>query len=75
MSRSTCACAGSYRAVSPRAGCRTWSPRSSGSRTGTSARCSRRRVRSVEVDHERCVRFHSADVRGFAHVPMTARVR
>lgn len=75
MSRSTCGCAGSCRAVSPRAGCWTWSPRSSGSRTGTPAPRSRRRVRSVEVDHERCVRLHSANVRGFAHVPMTARVR
>ena len=28
-----------------------------------------RRVRSVEVDHDRCVRFYSANVRGFEHVP------
>jgi cytochrome P450 len=30
-----------------------------------------RRARSLEVDHERCVRVHSLNVRGFASVPMT----
>ncbi len=34
-----------------------------------------RRVRGVEVDHARCVRFYSANVRGFAHVPVTVEVR
>lgn len=34
-----------------------------------------RRVRSVEVDHDRCVRVHSLNVRGFASVPMTVEVR
>jgi cytochrome P450 len=34
-----------------------------------------RRVRRVEVDHGRCVRFYSSNVRGFEHVPMTAEVR
>jgi cytochrome P450 len=33
------------------------------------------RVRSVEVDHDRCVRVHSLNVRGFASVPMTVEVR
>ncbi len=28
------------------------------------------RTRSIAVDHDRCVRFYSANVRGFAHVPM-----
>jgi cytochrome P450 len=28
------------------------------------------RTAAVEVDHARCVRFYSANVRGFAHVPM-----
>ena len=34
-----------------------------------------RRVRSVEVDHDRCVRFYSANVRGFEHVPARLVVR
>jgi cytochrome P450 len=34
-----------------------------------------RRVRDVEVDHDRCVRVHSLNVRGFASVPMTVEVR
>jgi cytochrome P450 len=34
-----------------------------------------RRVHRVEVDHARCVRFYSSNVRGFEHVPMTAEVR
>jgi cytochrome P450 len=34
-----------------------------------------RRVRSVEVDHDRCVRVHSLNVRGFASVPMRVEVR
>jgi cytochrome P450 len=34
-----------------------------------------RRTRAVEVYHDRCVRFYSANVRGFAHVPMTVEVR
>jgi cytochrome P450 len=33
------------------------------------------RVRSVEVEHERCVRVHSLNVRGFAQVPTTVEVR
>jgi cytochrome P450 len=33
------------------------------------------RVRQVEVDHERCVRVHSLNVRGFASVPMTVEAR
>jgi cytochrome P450 len=33
------------------------------------------RVRRVEVDHDRCVRVHSLNVRGFASVPMTVEVR
>jgi hypothetical protein len=33
------------------------------------------RVRSVEVDHDRCVRVHSVNVRGFASVPMRVEVR
>jgi cytochrome P450 len=34
-----------------------------------------RRVRRFDLDRERCVRFYSANVRGFAHVPMTVQVR
>jgi cytochrome P450 len=34
-----------------------------------------KRVRAVEVDHDACVRFYSANVRGFAHVPATMVVR
>lgn len=34
-----------------------------------------RRVRTVEVDHDSCERFYSANVRGFAHVPITVEVR
>ena len=34
-----------------------------------------RRVRDVEVDHDRCVRVHSLNVRGFASVPMSVEVR
>ena len=34
-----------------------------------------RRVRSVEVDHDRCVRVHSLNVRGFASVPTRVEVR
>ncbi|MBF4162237.1 cytochrome P450 [Nocardioides sp. CBS4Y-1] len=34
-----------------------------------------RRFSRVEVDHHASVRFYSANVRGFAHVPMTAKVR
>jgi cytochrome P450 len=33
------------------------------------------RVRSVEVDHDRCVRVHSLNVRGFASVPMRVEAR
>ncbi|MFA6298886.1 MAG: cytochrome P450 [Nocardioides sp.] len=33
------------------------------------------RVRSVEVDHDRCDRVHSLNVRGFASVPMRAELR
>ena len=33
------------------------------------------RVRTVEVDHDACVRFYSANVRGFAHVPMQVTPR
>ena len=33
------------------------------------------RVRSVEVDHDRCVRVHSVNVRGFASVPTRVEVR
>ena len=33
------------------------------------------RVRSVEVEHDRCVRVHSVNVRGFASVPTRVRVR
>jgi cytochrome P450 len=33
------------------------------------------RVREVEVDHDRCVRVHSLNVRGFASVPMRVTVR
>ena len=34
-----------------------------------------RRVRTVEVEHDRCVRFYSANVRGFEHVPARLVVR
>jgi cytochrome P450 len=34
-----------------------------------------RRVRSVEVDHARATRVHSVNVRGFASLPVTTRVR
>ena len=34
-----------------------------------------RRTRAVNVDHVRCVRFYSANVRGFAHVPVHVEVR
>ncbi|GAA3389315.1 cytochrome P450 [Cryptosporangium minutisporangium] len=34
-----------------------------------------RRFRTVEVDHERCLRFYSANVRGYAYLPVTAEVR
>jgi cytochrome P450 len=34
-----------------------------------------RRVRAVEVDHDRAVRFYSANVRGFARLPMTVTPR
>jgi cytochrome P450 len=34
-----------------------------------------RRVRDVEVDHDRCVRVHSLNVRGFASVPMRVEPR
>jgi cytochrome P450 len=34
-----------------------------------------RRVSTVEVDHARCVRFYSANVRGFEHVPARLVVR
>ena len=33
------------------------------------------RVRRVEVDHDRCVRVHSLNVRGFASVPTKVAVR
>ena len=33
------------------------------------------RVRRVEVDHDRCVRVHSLNVRGFASVPTTVEAR
>jgi cytochrome P450 len=33
------------------------------------------RVRSVEVDHDRCGRVHSLNVRGFASVPVRMQVR
>jgi cytochrome P450 len=33
------------------------------------------RVRSVEVEHDRCVRVHSVNVRGFASVPTRVEVR
>jgi len=33
------------------------------------------RVRRVEVDHDRCVRVHSLNVRGFASVPTKVEVR
>jgi cytochrome P450 len=34
-----------------------------------------RRVRSIEVDHDACQRFYSANVRGYASVPVLAEVR
>jgi cytochrome P450 len=34
-----------------------------------------RRARSATVDHARSVRFYSANVRGFAHMPVTLEVR
>jgi cytochrome P450 len=34
-----------------------------------------RRARRLDVDHARCVRFYSANVRGFAEVPMALEVR
>ncbi|WP_204164650.1 cytochrome P450 [Nocardioides daejeonensis] len=34
-----------------------------------------RRVSDIEVDHERCVRVHSTNVRGFASVPMKVALR
>ena len=34
-----------------------------------------RRARTIDVDHPACVRFYSANVRGFAHVPVTVEVR
>ncbi|WP_084741679.1 cytochrome P450 [Cryptosporangium aurantiacum] len=34
-----------------------------------------RRFRTIEVDHDRCVRFYSANVRGFGYLPVTAEVR
>ena len=34
-----------------------------------------RRVRTVEVDHDRAVRVHSSSVRGFASLPMKAVLR
>ncbi len=34
-----------------------------------------RRVRSIEADHARAVRFYSANVRGFAHLPVSVGVR
>jgi len=34
-----------------------------------------RRVRTIEVDRAACVRFYSANVRGFASVPVTVEVR
>jgi cytochrome P450 len=34
-----------------------------------------RRASTVEIDHERCERFYSANVRGLASVPMTVTVR
>ncbi|GAA0249185.1 cytochrome P450 [Cryptosporangium japonicum] len=33
------------------------------------------RVRAIEVDHTGCTRFYSANVRGFATVPVTVEVR
>jgi len=33
------------------------------------------RVRSIEVEHDRCRRVHSVNVRGFAEVPMSLEVR
>jgi cytochrome P450 len=33
------------------------------------------RVRRIEVDHDRCVRVHSLNVRGFASVPMRVEAR
>ena len=34
-----------------------------------------RRVRTIEVDRQNCVRFYSANVRGFARVPITVQAR
>lgn len=34
-----------------------------------------RRVRHLEIDHDRCVRVHSTNVRGFAQVPMRVELR
>jgi cytochrome P450 len=34
-----------------------------------------RKVRELEVDHDRCERVHSVSVRGFASVPMRVKVR
>jgi cytochrome P450 len=34
-----------------------------------------RRVRSIEADHAKAVRFYSANVRGFAQLPVTVEVR
>ena len=34
-----------------------------------------RRVRSIEADHAKAVRFYSANVRGFAQLPVTVGVR
>jgi hypothetical protein len=33
------------------------------------------RVREVEVEHDRCVRVHSLNVRGFAAMPTRVEVR
>ncbi len=33
------------------------------------------RVRTVHVDHDRAVRFYSANVRGFASLPVTVEAR
>jgi cytochrome P450 len=34
-----------------------------------------RRARTVQVDHDRCVRFHSSNVRGFEQLPVTVEAR
>jgi cytochrome P450 len=34
-----------------------------------------RSVSSISVEHDRAVRFYSANVRGFAHLPMTVTPR